>query len=266
MTKHPVRAMLWAMLILAHRGFRTKEYSENTPEAFQEAIRQGADGIELDMRVSRDGEIVIVHDKNLHRIAGDAHTVGELTAKELSQIQLRNGGTIPTLNDVTATIPAPAILDLEVKHKDVTAPLIAKLKTSAALRDRCVISSYHAGVLQRIKSECPDTRTLLLIARWPLPLRTQALWKKITKLSPWAVAFPEVLLRKGRIQKLRSLGVRVGAWDWHDRATLRSAKRAVALELDFAIVRQISAARAAIDRKKLAKDTEKDIAHMLGEG
>ena len=231
------------MLILAHRGSHSRTQTENTIEAFQDAVAEGADGVELDLRVARDEEIVIVHDDNLHRVAGDAHAIKELTSDELSKIPLRNGGVIPTLNEVTAAIHAPTVLDLEVKDEDVARLLITKLKTSAALRGRTIVSSYHAGVLQDVKRECPDVRTLFLVARWPLPLQKKDLWKRFRELEPWGVAFPLVFMNARRVRYLRTLNVRAGAWDWHDRATRREAKKAVRLGLDFAILKHVAAAK-----------------------
>ncbi|MFZ2804745.1 MAG: glycerophosphodiester phosphodiesterase [Patescibacteria group bacterium] len=227
-------AILWPMLILAHRGFRVPGISENTVPAFQSAIENGADGVEFDLRLSKDDELVVVHDANLHRIAGDAHKIVELTADELSEITLRHGGTIPTLNDVTAQVHEPALLDMEVKTLDVTEDLIAKLKTSTGLRDRTIVSSFHAPILARVKTEVPDVRTLLLVARWPLPLRGSRFLRKIERLAPWGIAFRLPLLTHRRIRKLRDLGYKIGAWD--NRGTRAEARRAVRMGLDFAIL------------------------------
>lgn len=222
------------MLIFAHRGFRSSGKTENTLPAFQSAVEQDADGIEFDLRLSRDGELVAVHDANLHRVAGDAHRIIELTADELTAIPLRHGGTIPTLNDITGHIHAPALLDMEVKTLEVTEHLIGKLKTSTSLRERTIVSSFHASILERVKAHAPDVRTLLLIKRWPLPLRAQRFFRRLERLAPWGVALPLPLLTRSRIRALRDCGCKAGAWD--HRGTRSEARRAVRFELDFAIL------------------------------
>lgn len=226
------------MLKIAHRGCPSRECSENTLEAFRAALAAGADGIELDLRCSRDGEIVVVHDTNLHRVAGDAHKVSELTADELSRIPLRFGGTIPLLADVTAAIHAPAVLDMEIKSREVTEAVIRKLKTSAALRERTIVSSFQPSILARVKRETPDVRTLLLVLRWPLPFRGRRLWNRVRALGPWGVAFPLNVLNPLRIAHLRRMGFAAGTWD--RRGTSGEAKRAKRLAPDVAIVRNVA--------------------------
>jgi glycerophosphoryl diester phosphodiesterase len=229
------------MLVLGHRGVHGRTISENTIEAFHEAIRQGADGIEFDLRASRDGEMVVVHDVNLHRVAGDAHRVAELTASQLAQVSLRAGGSIPTLHDVTSHIHAPHLLDIEVKHRDVIETLIVKLGTSSALRERTIVSSFHASVLMRVRRAHPDVRTLFLVPRWPLPLQGKRFFTKLLRLKPWAVACPVQILNPKRVDHLRSYGWSVGAWDV--RGTLGEARKIQRLGLDVAIVRHVREVR-----------------------
>jgi len=224
------------MLVFAHRGFHGRTRTENTLDAFREAVAQGADGIELDLRLSKDGELVVVHDKNLHRVAGDAHRVDELTADALSKIPLRHGGSIVTLNEVTASIHVPTQLDLEIKEKSVVGPLLRKLGTSAGLRERAIISSFHTSALAQVRAAHPDVRTLQLVLRWPLPLQGEKLWNRIRRLSPWGIAFPLAVLNESRVEHIRAFG-RVGAWD--SRHSAAEAHKALDLQLDLAIVHRI---------------------------
>jgi len=217
--------------------------SEDTLEAFSNAITQGADGVEMDLRISKDGEVVIVHDPNLHRISGTALKVEHLTVDELKALPLRYGGCIPTLNEVTAHIHAPSILDLEIKHKAVIRPLITKLKTSASLRERTLISSFNHSILKVVKDEVPDARVIILQSRWHLPLRSAQWYSKLEKLAPFAVAFPFPVLNKRRVEILQQKGFKVGAWDYGPYIP-RDAKRLVTLGLDIAIVRWIEKLRA----------------------
>lgn len=236
------------MLVFAHRGFHGRTRTENTLEAFHEAVDLGADGIELDLRLSKDGELVVVHDTNLHRIAGDSHRVEELTAEELSKIPLRYGGSIVTLNEVTASIHSPIQLDIDVKTPAAIGPLLRKLGTSASLRERVIVSSFQTKLLTQVRDAYPDVRILQLLLRWPLPLRGEKLWSKLRRLRPWGVAFPLVMLNKARILHLRSFGA-VGAWD--RRFTAAEARKAQELDLDFAIVHGVREA-ASLDERKNA--------------
>ena len=147
------------MLLIAHRGFHDRRIAENTLEAFRRAVMQ-ADAIEFDLRLSRDGVPVVIHDENLHRVAGDSRRVRDLTAKDLGEVDLRGRGNIPTLNEITTAIPAPTQFDIEVKDRKALQILITKLHTSAALRRRTIISSFVISDLNLAAKEVPDVRTL----------------------------------------------------------------------------------------------------------
>lgn len=225
------------MLILGHRGFPTRHWTENTLESFKGALCLGADGVELDLRLSKDGEIVVFHDPNLHRLAGADHKVGRLTAAELAECPLRYGGRIPTLNQVTASIHAPAILDMEVKTREVWGHLAGKLRTSAALRERTIVSSFNPRVIRAARRDFPDMRRILLVKRWPLPLRGRRFWKALEELGPWAVGFPIMTFNRRRVERLRRSGYRVAGWDLRNSVAERlSADR---LKLDVKIVKWV---------------------------
>lgn len=225
------------MLVFGHRGFAHRSATENTLEAFQRSLILGADGIEFDVRLSRDEEMVLVHDTNLSRIAGDGHAVAELTASELAKISLRHGGKIVTLQEVTANIHAPILFDMEVKDVAVLPHLVRKLQTSQALRERTIVSSFHEEVIEVVRERLPEVRTLLLVGRWPLPLRGPAFWSWLGRIRPFAIGFPARVLTPKRIQAVHESGFQVAAWDL--RGTAREALRIKTLKLDVAIVKRV---------------------------
>jgi glycerophosphoryl diester phosphodiesterase len=214
-------------------------------------LGQGADGIEFDLRLSRDGEIVVFHDPNLHRVAGAAYRVDELTAHELAEYPLRYGGKIPTLNEVTAQIHAPVWLDMEVKHRDVWQVLAKKLRTSAALRQRAIISSFNPRIIRAVREEFPEMRTIMLNRRWPLPLRGRKFWATVDALRPWAVGFPIMVNNRRRVRHLKRLGYKVAGWDLRNSRSERL--KAESLGLDVAIVKWIRLEDAKADPKRIRK-------------
>ncbi|MBV8685682.1 MAG: glycerophosphodiester phosphodiesterase [Alphaproteobacteria bacterium] len=98
----------------AHRGLHGRDAPENGLAAFAAAVARG-DGIELDVRASRDGEAIVFHDERLDRLTAECGTVGERDAAALKRIALRGGGTIPTLADALHGIGGRAGLLIEVK-------------------------------------------------------------------------------------------------------------------------------------------------------
>ncbi len=95
-------------LIGAHRG-ASGQFPENSLPAFEAAIRQGSDFLELDVRLSRDGVAVVIHDEIIDRTTGECGQVGELTA-----VQLERYG-IPLLDTVLAMAAGKALFNIELK-------------------------------------------------------------------------------------------------------------------------------------------------------
>lgn len=211
--------------------------TENTLEAFKRAVEVKADGIEFDLRVSRDGELVAIHDENLHRVAGDARRVRDLTMQELQDVVLRGSGHIPTLNDITAAIPSPFMLDMEIKDSDALPPLIAKLKTSSALRERTMVSSFVLEDLIQVKQAVPEVRTISLNRNWPLLFRGKAFWLRLKSAEIHAVGFPSNVLNARRISWLHRQGWKVAAWDL--QPLKREARRLGRLRPDIAIAYKV---------------------------
>jgi glycerophosphoryl diester phosphodiesterase len=88
------------MQIFAHRGAAGRNADENSLEAIKRAVALGVDGIEVDLRLTRDGEAVLVHDSDMSRIAGDIRRVADLSLDELKAITLRHGTQAVTLDEM----------------------------------------------------------------------------------------------------------------------------------------------------------------------
>ncbi|MEI6306166.1 MAG: glycerophosphodiester phosphodiesterase family protein, partial [Deltaproteobacteria bacterium] len=108
-------------LLIAHRG-ASREAPENTLAAFRLAFSEGADGIEADFRLTRDGKIICLHDSSTSRTAGIDLKVADSSLKELRRLDVGawkgecwRGELIPTLEEVLATLPAEKKLLIELK-------------------------------------------------------------------------------------------------------------------------------------------------------
>jgi len=178
-------------LRLAHRG-DWRRAPENTLGAFAAALAvPGCDGVELDVRRSRDGVAVCYHDDTLTRVHGIDRRVDDLTANELEDVG------IPTLERVLTTIPRRAFLDIELKGDHGRSVFETIVGGRGPALERAVISSFDVGTLARIGGYAPA---------WPRWLNT----------------------RDGRhdtIETAIRLGCRGIAVEWHaiDRALLASA-------------------------------------------
>ncbi len=225
------------MLIFAHRGSHNRRTSENTLTAFQRAVEFGAHGIEFDLRTSRDDVPVAMHDEHLHRVAGDSRRVRDLTARELQSLALRGEGCIPTLNDITSSVPAPVWLDIEIKDREALEHLIKKLKTSAALRARTIVSSFVLDDLARVKQEMGDVKTLCLSMSRTLLVRKSSYLRRLREADVWGVGFPSNILTHSRAEWFRGQGLALAAWDL--QPLKREAHRVARFNPDIAIVYKI---------------------------
>lgn len=141
------------IFVAAHRGFCSK-YPENTMLAFKKAIELGVDQIETDIRITKDNELVLIHDANLERTTNGTGKVCDLTLAELKQLDAGNGEQIPTLRELFELVKDhPTItLDLEFKEYPVgdwekkaffTCDKILAMVEEYNFAERCVINSFN---------------------------------------------------------------------------------------------------------------------------
>lgn len=133
-------------ILCGHRG-NMADAPENTLSGFASAERVGVDEIELDVRVTRDGVLVVIHDRTVARTAATAtpflHApIEELTFDELRTVDLGDGEQIPTFEE---TLDATSVLlQVEIKAPGAARPLAAFLKNRPARdQNRCVITSFE---------------------------------------------------------------------------------------------------------------------------
>jgi glycerophosphoryl diester phosphodiesterase len=104
--------------VLGHRGARRRA-PENTLRAFELAIDEGADGVELDVRLDRDGDVVVIHDPMLDRVTGgrDRRRIEDVGRNELMDVDLGEGQRVPRLEEVLAWARGRgARVNVELKH------------------------------------------------------------------------------------------------------------------------------------------------------
>ena len=141
----------------AHRGLHNDEIPENSLAAFEAACEAGH-GIELDIQLTKDGEIMVFHDYTLIRMTGKEGKVCDYTAAELKAISLKGTDqTIPTFAEVLALVNGRVPILVELKGEDLNAALCPK--AAALLReykgDYC-IESFNPLLIRSMRKELPD--------------------------------------------------------------------------------------------------------------
>ena len=161
--------------IIGHRG-GAKGFPENTLVSFQKAVELGADGVEFDVQLTKDGEVVVIHDELIDRTMNGSGLVKDHTLQELRQM---NAGEffspdfkeqkIPTLAEVLEIVQDLSVINIELKNYLPYPELeekVLKLVDQFEIRDQVIISSFNHYSLQKVKKLQPEIRTgALLMAK-----------------------------------------------------------------------------------------------------
>ncbi len=146
------------IIILGHRGF-SKKYPENTILSFSKAIEAGADGIELDVRLTKDNVPVVFHDEDLSRLFGIKKKIRDMNLRDLKKLRFPMNQEIPTFKEVLERIPRDIFINVEIKDVEATEKIIELL--SNRKKSNTLISSFHLEAL-KIVDEISDFRYALL--------------------------------------------------------------------------------------------------------
>jgi glycerophosphoryl diester phosphodiesterase len=132
------------MLIYGHRGTPATT-PENTLPSIEEAIRVGVDGLEFDVRATKDSVLVLLHDRDLHRTTNGQGHIDELNVEEIRTFDAGNGAQIPTLDEVLAFVGNRVHLDIEIKQAGIESLILTCLARYPAAR--FLLSSFDPNIL-----------------------------------------------------------------------------------------------------------------------
>lgn len=156
------------MLVIGHRGAAGLA-PENTIEAVAAAIAAGADMIELDVRLTKDGELIVIHDARLSRTHKYRDSVANLTLKEIRRLTKQK--PIPLLSDVLDEFFGITLLNIEIKSRGGAVKVVKLLKKKYIKNhsdwDNVMISSFMAYELVRTRRAAPKANIALLHSRNP---------------------------------------------------------------------------------------------------
>ncbi|HDN80156.1 MAG: glycerophosphodiester phosphodiesterase [Chloroflexi bacterium] len=159
-------------LILGHRGARGYA-PENTMPSFQKALEMGVDLVELDVRLTRDKQVVVLHDESLKRTTGVAGLVGDFTWEEISHLDAGSwfgpefaGTHIPLLEEVFRWAKGRVRLVVEIKHEQPDSELLVdktvELVKRYGLQEEVEIISFDHHLVKRVKELEPGISTGIL--------------------------------------------------------------------------------------------------------
>ena len=141
----------------AHRGLHNGERAENSMSAFKAAVDAGY-GIELDIRLSKDGKLVVFHDDTLDRVCGREGKVIDFTADELATFSLcGTSDGVPLFSDVLAMVDGKVPLLVEIKENAGDSSVsIAACKMLKEYKGEFIVESFNPMSLKTVKENMPE--------------------------------------------------------------------------------------------------------------
>ncbi|GGW12034.1 glycerophosphodiester phosphodiesterase [Streptomyces capoamus] len=209
-------------LTIGHRGVMGVE-PENTLRSFAAAQRAGLDLIELDLHLSKDGALVVMHDAEVDRTTDGSGPIADKTLAELRALDAGRGERVPVFEEVLEAVHVP----LQAEIKDVAAArALAEVLRARDLTARVEVSSFHDEAVAEIARLVPGVRTALVASRYGTDVVDRAV----------AVGAATVCLNIRRltleiVEHARASGLRIIGWVVNTQDHLRLVR---ALELDGA--------------------------------
>ena len=224
LSKGVIRQIVFARTpqITAHRG-SSFEAPENTLAAIEKAIDDGADYAEIDVRMTMDGSVVLMHDASLKRTAGLNKEIWDISLDDLKMLDIGSlfseefaGEGVPTLEEVIDAASGRIGLNIEIKTSSNTPDLpdkVAEWIVEKEFTDQCVVTSFSYDTLAQVKSISPDIRTGLIIT---MPLGSYTELEHVDFYS-----FNALFLSARQVDMIHRLGYEIHVWGVKDEEMVR---------------------------------------------
>ncbi len=192
------------MLKVGHRGAKAYE-PENTLRSFKRAIELGVDAVELDVRETKDNEIVVIHNSDVNKTTDGNGQVNQLTLEQIKSLVTDKGEQIPTLEEVLEFVGTQVKILIELKETGIEERVLGLIREHG-LTDNVVIISFHEEVLRKVRTLNNEVATGLIYVRHKNPLKS-ALQLKANYVLPLYR-----FIHSANIQKAHEMGLKVIVW------------------------------------------------------
>ena len=220
---HPVR--------IAHRGASGAGLApENTLTAFERAIEIGVDAVELDVRSTRDGSLVVLHDPLLDRTTDREGPVHELTLAQVREADAGGwfgrpfaGEKVPTLAEALDLLRRRALAVIEIKA-DHLAEAVLRVVDDLVVADQVVIQSFSSETVRRVKAIDGAAPTALLVGNLPTSpsrMRARRMVREVLSLGANILNIWHTTLTPAFYEEVRKRGLTVWAWTVDEEVVLR---------------------------------------------
>ena len=214
--------------VIAHRGLSGRA-PENTLTAIRRAIEVGADMVEIDVTLSSDKHVVVIHDETLDRTTNGSGEVGEHSLSELKELDAGAwfnpefaGEHLPTLDEVLREVDGRILLNVEIKSEAVArgvVPLVASEIRELGMIDQVVVSSFSPEALRQMHEAAPEITTAVLYnTKFHTGLDAVDI---VTELGASVFNIKRQRLTRKMLRRCRENGIPVGVYTVNEPRRLR---------------------------------------------
>jgi len=220
----------FAIKIIAHRG-ESYIAPENSLAAINLAWKNGAKAVEIDIQLTGDGNVVVIHDKHTGRVADRKYTIAKSNLETIKSVDIGikkaeeyKGEKIPTLSEVLETVPNNAKLIIEIKcGNEIIRPLKTLVLNSNIRINQIEFISFNLKVVSKIKEQLPLYKALWLLdldyywPHWLLRIRPNKIIKIVAKnkldgVNVWAGK----VINKSFVKAFKERGLHLYTWTVND--------------------------------------------------
>jgi glycerophosphoryl diester phosphodiesterase len=192
------------MLKVGHRGARAYE-PENTLRSYKKALELGVDAVELDVRSTRDGEIVVIHDADVDKTTNGKGLVNQLTLKEIKQLSAGKNEKIPTLQEALDFLDKKARVLIELKETGLEEKVL-KAIGERGLEKNVIIVSFLEDALKKVRELNDKVETGLIYTKYKNPIKAASDLKASYLLPLYRFT------HSADVQKAHQSGLKVIVW------------------------------------------------------
>jgi glycerophosphoryl diester phosphodiesterase len=192
------------MLRIGHRGARAYE-PENTLRSFRKAVEMGVDAVEMDVRKTQDGQLVVIHDADVKRTTDGKGLVSELTLKEVKGFSAEKGEKIPTLKEALDFLDKKVKILIELKEAGVEEKVLALVRENG-LQKNVIIVSFLEEALRKVRELDKEVATGLIYVKHKNPVKAALDLKASYLLTLYRFT------HTANVQKAHENGLKVIVW------------------------------------------------------
>jgi glycerophosphoryl diester phosphodiesterase len=192
-----------SLLTVGHRGVMGVE-PENTLRSFVRAEREGFDVIELDLHLSKDGALVVMHDADVSRTTDSSGAIGDFTLAELRELDAGEGERIPVFEEVVEAVRTP--LQAEIKDRAAARVLVGMIN-ELGLHERITVISFHDDALREVRTLLPEMPLVLVTGR-----STPTAPERALELGAVMVSCELRWLEAETVERCHAEGIKVISW------------------------------------------------------